>query len=154
LVQIQPPQPIFFNRGGLSRLRPSEPRGTTLHRCVRGCRAKSRTTQHRPITLDKGTRPLDNCVAKRRVIAFRSAKTGKPFETTKRRPRTVSSCRSAALVRLIIPPQRRDRWFKSSPRNQYSRRNAARAAFLLYQSIACPELIAKQTYSSYCKKKY
>jgi hypothetical protein len=35
--------------------------------------------------------------------AFRSAKIGKPFETTKRRPRIVPPYRTSALVRLIIP---------------------------------------------------
>src|SRR5439155_137489 len=93
-----------FIRGDLSRLRHSEPRGTILRWSIRRCRAKSRTTQHQPITLDQGTRSMDDCVAKRQAIAFRSAKTGKPFKATKRRPRIVSSCRAAALFMLIIPP--------------------------------------------------
>ena len=50
--------------GNVSRLRYPEPRGQILHWLVRRCRSKSRTTQQRPITLDKGTRPLDNRLAK------------------------------------------------------------------------------------------
>src|SRR5437773_426790 len=50
---------------------------------------------------------------------FRKRENWKTAKATKRRPRIVSSCRGAALIRLIIPPLRRDRWFKSSPRNQF-----------------------------------
>src|SRR5438093_13393229 len=82
--------------------------------------------------MDKGPPPLDNRVVKRRDDSFGSAKTGKPFEATKRRPRTVSSCRSAALVRLIIPPQRRDRWFKSSPRNQLFQMGRCVSSFFVW----------------------
>src|SRR5207302_328850 len=86
---------------------------------IRRCRAKSRTTQHRPIALDQGTRSLDDCVAKRSEERRVGKESGKPFKAKKRQQRNVSSCRGAALIRLIIPPQRRDRWFKSSPRNQF-----------------------------------
>jgi len=49
----------------------------------------------------RGKEPWTLCMAKRRVIAFGSAKIGKPFEATKRRPRIISSCRSAPLVRNL-----------------------------------------------------
>ena len=76
--------------------------------------------------MDSRERTLDIGMAKRRVIAFGSAKIGKPFEATKRRPRIISSCRSPPLFRLIIPPQRRDRWFKSSPATNFSAAGAYR----------------------------
>ena len=76
--------------------------------------------------MDSRERTLDIGMAKRRVIAFGSAKIGKPFEAPERRPRIVSPFRSAAFVRVMIPPQRRDRWFKSSPRNQLSAAGAYR----------------------------
>ena len=60
-------------------------------------------------------RTLHIDMAKQRIVAFGSAKIGKPFEAPERRPRIVSPFRSAAFVRVMIPPQRRDRWFKSSP---------------------------------------
>jgi hypothetical protein len=69
--------------------------------------------------MDAWKRILDIDMAKPQLVAFGSTKIGNPFETTKRRPRTISSCENTALVRLIIPPPRRDRWFKSSPRNQF-----------------------------------
>src|SRR5207302_1437946 len=96
------------------RLRHSEPRGTILRWSIRRCRAKSRTTQHRPIALDQERRSTRENVTKGKATDFRSAKTEKPFKATKRRPRIVSSCRGAALIRLILPPQFLDRWFKSS----------------------------------------
>jgi putative endonuclease len=77
------------------------------------------SAQCRCLQMDPCERTLDIDMAKRRLVAFGSAKIGKTFEATKRRPRIFSSYRSAALVRLIIPPLRRDRWFKSSPRNQF-----------------------------------
>src|SRR5207249_7721035 len=81
----------------------------------------------------KGT--FDIGMAKRRVIAFGSAKIGKPFEATKRRPRIISSCRRALLVRLIIPPQRRDRWFKSSPATNFSAAGAWRVRVIRFSLI-------------------
>ena len=67
--------------------------------------------------MDWWERTLHIDMAKQRIVAFGSAKIGKPFEAPERRPRIVSPFRSAAFVRVMIPPQRRDRWFKSSPRN-------------------------------------
>src|SRR5438093_13783730 len=85
--------------------------------------------------MDKGPPPLDNRVVKRRDDSFGSAKTGKPFEATKRRPRIISSCRRALLVRLIIPPQRRDRWFKSSPATNFSAAGAWRVRVIRFSLI-------------------
>jgi hypothetical protein len=51
-------------------------------------------------------------------------------------------------MRLIIPPQRRDRWFKSSPRNQiFSRAMLHKQLFFWAESGACPAPMATQQYA-------
>ena len=52
--------------------------------------------------------------------AFGCAQIGEQIEAAERRSWLQATDRSEGIVRLIIPPWR-DRWFKSSPRNQVFR---------------------------------
>src|SRR5436190_24151430 len=95
--------------------------------------------------MDSRQGTLDINMAERRAGSLRCSETWTLAQKTKRR-RWILQDDGPATARLIIP-RLRDRWFKSSPRNQIFRMNAARAAFLLYQSSACPARMAKQQYA-------
>src|ERR1043165_184184 len=81
--------------------------------------------------MDKTSRPLAGDLAKRSNAFRRSSEIGKIIEETKGRRRVLPH-HGFATSGLIIP-RPRDRWFKSSPRNQFQTQSETAGFFVMYR---------------------
>ena len=139
-------------RRQISSLRPSKFPRRPLHRAERRSALAPPPTQRWPFSMDPWQGTMDCPLAKFCDDSWRCPKTGKSTQAPKRWRRVLPNHRPALAAQLIIP-QPRDRWFKSSPRNQFHqgrRKNveAAAANMILLRSAFVLHAAAFQTHPS------
>ena len=95
--------------------------------------------------MDSGKGTLDTDMAKRSDVSVRCSET-RTFAQKTKRWRWILQNDWPVPTGLIIS-RLRDRWFKSSPRNQFLRGMLREQLFFCTESGACPARMAKQEYA-------